>query len=239
MVGVDDGANSLDEAKRMISGAKKEGINKIIVTPHYSSRLKFEYDLKFAELKQIAQEEGVMIYRGCEYKLQDALVLKNDLITLADSDYILIEITDGILAEYVLNQIYQLKLNGYEVIIAHPERSFEKKDIDKLLKLKEMNVYFQLTAASIVGSFGRKIQKFSKELIEKGICHFIASDAHDSELRQFYFQEAKLYIKSNYNEHSQIDLLFKQNQEVILKGNGEVKECRFSRKRLIKRLLGL
>ncbi|ADQ45262.1 Protein-tyrosine-phosphatase [Caldicellulosiruptor kronotskyensis 2002] len=238
MVGVDDGAEDLDEAKKMIKLAKKEGINEIIVTPHYTSRLKVIYDNKFEEIQKIALQEGVMLHRGCEYKLQDALVQKSDLITLGGSDYVLIEITQGFLAEYVLNQVYELKLCGYEVIIAHPERSFEKKDIDKLKKLAEMNVYFQLTAASFIGAFGRQIKKFSEELLERGLCHFIASDAHNKSSRQFYFQEAKKYLKDTYNEHWQIDLLFEQNQKAILNGSGEFTAQRLTRKNFLKRLLG-
>lgn len=237
MPGVDDGAKDIDEAKRMLQVAKEEGIEKVIVTPHFNSRLKINYDIKFEELRKIAKQEGVMLYKGCEYKLQDALGQKSDLITLADSDYVLIEIVVDFLAEYVLNQIYQLKLSGYEVIIAHPERSFEKKDIEKLIKLRDMNVYFQLTAASIVGAFGRQVQKFSQKLLEKGLCHFIASDAHDDSGRQFYFSEVKNFLNRSYKEKFLSNLLFGQNQEAIINGQGYIQTISPIKENIFKKIL--
>ncbi|WPX08510.1 tyrosine-protein phosphatase [Anaerocellum danielii] len=236
MVGVDDGAKDLDEAKEMIKLAKKEGINEIIVTPHFTSRLKSLYHTKFEEIQKIALEEGVMLYRGCEYKLQDAISQKNDIITLAGSDYVLVEIASGILAEYVLNQVYQLKLCGYEVIIAHPERSFEKKDVEKLIRLRDMNVYFQLTAGSFVGLFGRRVQKFSEELLERGLCHFIASDAHDSSARKFYLKEVKRYLLSNYREKELSDVLLFQNAQSILKNSEIINIFTTSKKNLFERM---
>ncbi|ADQ05493.1 Protein-tyrosine-phosphatase [Caldicellulosiruptor owensensis OL] len=236
MVGVDDGAETLEEAKNMIKLAREEGITGIIVTPHYSAKLKFFYETKFKQLQEMSIEEGVMLYRGCEYKLKDALTQKDDLITLADSDYVLVEITSGILAEYVLNQIYELKLCGYEIIIAHPERSFEKKDIDKLVRLSEMGVYFQLTAGSFAGVFGRRVQKFAAELLEIGLCHFIASDAHDSKVRKFYFNEVKRYFKSNYKEKEPLDVLLTRNGESVLKNSGEIVTFSVSKKNIFERM---
>lgn len=237
MMGVDDGAQNLNEAKEMIRVAKKEGINQIVVTPHYSKKLEFMYEEKFNEILKIALEEGVVLHKGCEYKLSDALAKKDDLMTLADSDYILVEITTGILAEYVLNQIYELKLCGYEVIIAHPERSFEKKDIEKLKRLAQMNIYFQLTAGSFIGVFGRQVQKFANELLERGLCHFIASDAHDSNARKFYFTDVKRYLRTNFREKELSDVLLAQNGRSILRNSGQIIVIAASKKNIFERML--
>jgi len=236
MVDVDDGAETFEEAKNMLKLAQKEGIKEIIVTPHYSAKLKSLYETKFQQLEEIALREGVMLHRGCEYKLKDALAQKDDLITLAGSDYILVEVTSGILAEYVLNQIYALKLCGYEIIIAHPERSFEKKDIDRLVRLSEMGVYFQLTAGSFAGVFGRYVQKFSNEMIEMGLCHFIASDAHDSRIRRFFFNEARKYLKTNYKEKELSEVLLTQNAKKILKNSGQINGYTATRKNIFERI---
>ena len=48
----------------------------------------------------------------------------------------------------------------------------------------------QLTAGSLTGYFGKKIKKFSEQLIEADLTHFIASDAHNVRNRTFKMVEA-------------------------------------------------
>jgi protein-tyrosine phosphatase len=236
MVGVDDGAKDIDEAKEMIRLAKEEGIKEIIVTPHYTLELKRVYETKFEELQKLACREGIILHKGCEYKLQDAVVQKGELITLADSEFVLVEVTQTFLTEYVLNQIYDLKLCGYEIIIAHPERSFKGKDIEKLKKLGEMNVYFQLTAGSFLGMFGKQAQKLSQELLEIGLCHFVASDAHNSKSRSFCFKETRKYLKTIYTEEGNIDLLFENNPKAVFSKNEKVVTKHFKKRNFFERL---
>lgn len=76
-------------------------------------------------------------------------------------------------------------------IIIHPERNHATlNDPNKLLLLAEKGVLAQLTAKSYVSSFGKKIQKLSKQLIEGELVHLIVSDAHNTTTRSFYMEKA-------------------------------------------------
>jgi len=41
----------------------------------------------------------------------------------------------------------------------------------------------QVTAGSLTGAFGPQIERFSVSLVEQGLVHFIATDAHDPTAR--------------------------------------------------------
>jgi len=120
--------------------------------------------------------------------------LKDRLITLAGSDFIWWNHV-RVLGDFVYNQVYDLELAGYQVILAHPERSFTPADLTKLRKLGDMGVYFQITAGSIAGKFGKQIQRFAFKLLKEGLCHFVASDAHNPHSRAFFSSEAKVFFK--------------------------------------------
>ena len=58
----------------------------------------------------------------------------------------------------------------------------------------------QVTAQSLTGLFGSTARKFAERLIERGLVHFIASDAHDTEYRTPKLDEAFDWLKSHYGE---------------------------------------
>jgi len=227
--GVDDGPQSPEEKEDLINLANAEGITDIIATAHYSPYLEQVYEEKFEEAASMARSVGINLYSGCEYKLQDALLLKDRLITLAGSDFILVEITSGVLGDFVYNQVYDLELAGYQVILAHPERSFMPADLPKLRKLGDMGVYFQITAGSIAGKFGKQIQRFAFKLLEEGLCHFIASDAHNPHSRAFFSSEAKSILQKKELAPQAINLLFHENASKVLSGEPSIRS--FSLKR--------
>jgi len=68
-------------------------------------------------------------------------------------------------------------------------------DLPKLRKLGDMGVYFQITAGSIAGKFGKQIQRFAFKLLEEGLCHFAASDAHNPGSRAFFLLRQKVLYK--------------------------------------------
>jgi len=222
--GVDDGPQSAEETSALLQLAKAEGVTDIIATPHYSFLLEQVYEEKFQEAAELARSIGINLYSGCEYKLQDALVLKDRLITLAGSDFVLVEITSGVLGDFVYNQLYDLELAGYQIILAHPERSFTPTDLPKLKKLGDMGIYFQITAGSIAGKFGRRIQRFAFRLLEEGLCHFIASDAHNSKSRQFHILQAQIVLEGLGVKQETMETLFLANPSVIVYGDSYIKD---------------
>src|SRR5690606_77142 len=100
---------------------------------------------------------------------------------------------------YTSHLFFDLKMKGLIPVIVHPERNraiIEKPN--RLYRLIKDGSLSQVTAASIVGKFGKKIQEFSLKLIEHSLVHFIASDAHNVSSRSFHMREAYQEISKEF-----------------------------------------
>jgi protein-tyrosine phosphatase len=51
-----------------------------------------------------------------------------------------------------------------------------------------------------LGVFGRRAQEFCETLLERGLVHFVASDAHDCEHRPPRLDLAYAWLKKRYSE---------------------------------------
>ena len=77
--------------------------------------------------------------------------------------------------------VENLQERGFRVLLAHPERSPTfLRDIRRVEALVEQGAFVQLTAGSLVGSFGRTAWRYCSVLLERGLAHVVASDAHSA-----------------------------------------------------------
>lgn len=142
------------------------------------------------------------------------------LLTAAGtSSYILIEFPSNHVPAYARELFYDIQLEGLQPILVHPERNsgiIENPDI--LFDFIEQGVLSQITALSITGHFGKKIQKLSFKMIENQLTHFVASDAHNVSSRAFKMKGAFEMIEDSYG--SGVSRMFQNNAEsVILNGS--------------------
>ena len=77
-----------------------------------------------------------------------------------------------------------------------------------------MGVLFQIDAGSLIGNFGVKAKKMAFEMLSKGYCHLIGSDAHNNSRRNFCL--LKRMILLDLIKHVSI---FKKNSEKLLLGD--------------------
>lgn len=113
--------------------------------------------------------------------------------------------------------LFDIQVFGYIPIIVHPERNKELLEQPrKLYDFVKNGALTQVTAGSVVGRFGKNVQKFTIQIIEANLTHFIASDAHNTKGRSFYMSEAFDLVEDEYG----LDLvcLFLDNAEYVTKG---------------------
>jgi protein-tyrosine phosphatase len=81
-------------------------------------------------------------------------------------------------------------------IIAHPERNlvFQQKP-ELLAYLIGHGARVQLTASSLVGAFGAEAQAAARLFVERGMVHFIATDAHNTAKRPPRVREALVALR--------------------------------------------
>ena len=222
LFGIDDGAGTIDEAARLLKVAEEDGVSSVILTPHYSVLDGFiaDYDtvenLK-KELEERLKEDGINItlYTGNELFIHDKLdqMLDDKAVhTLAGSHYVLVEFPMDRYRDEYDEILYNMRISGYWIIIAHPERyAYVQKDPSFVCRWTDYGYYLQANTDSLKVV---KKEKVIDYLIKRRILHFIASDAHGV-YRPAVLSGAYKYITANYSKEV-ADRLFKVNPEKII-----------------------
>jgi protein-tyrosine phosphatase len=130
-----------------------------------------------------AAEIDIRLLAGAEVELLHCETLAADDLPglrLADSPYTLVELpfsADARFAEMLLG----LHRDVQPALLAHPERcrAFQQ-DPELLGRLVEQGMLAQVTAASFTGAYGRTVQDCAWTMLEQGLVHVVASDAHDA-----------------------------------------------------------
>ena len=125
--GIDDGAQNIKESLKLISEMKKLGFSKFIATPHtypgvYNNNNNSIKE-SFNKLNNELKNKNILRYAS-EYMIDSYLIEKaaeKSLITIKDN-YVLIEMS--FISEPInLHEIiFEINMNGYIPILAHPER---------------------------------------------------------------------------------------------------------------------
>ncbi|MBP3953165.1 tyrosine-protein phosphatase [Bacillus suaedae] len=225
--GIDDGPRTLAESLELAKLAERDGITTIVATPHHQhpsfmndgpSVLRAVDELN-TQLKE--NNINIEVVPSQEIRIHGDMIeqLKvGDLLTYGqDNQYLLIEFPSNHIPHYTTKLFYDLQVNNYIPIIAHPERNkvlIEKPDI--LYDFVKNGALAQVTSSSITGHFGKKIKKFSEQLVEANLAHFIASDAHNQGERPFRLQEAYGLIEKEFGTN--VVFGFKENAELLVEG---------------------
>lgn len=226
---VDDGADTIIEALEMGIEAKKEGINKIILTPHYmdGEYVNHKKDIVTAvkNLQKTFNDNGIDIElrAGQEIHINGNLInqIENDDILYTDKDikkYVMLEFPHVGIPEYSNDIIFELKIRGITPVIVHPERNIGlQKNPSLLYDLVSHGCLTQITATSFTGGFGKKVQKFTDEIIEANLGFVFSSDAHNLKGRRFMMAEAFSRLENKYG----INIVneYKKNSELIWNGD--------------------
>ena len=129
---VDDGPKKLASSVAIVRKLVEQGVTDIIATPHYVAETNFvspraQNQRVLAVVKKAVAVEGlkVNIYLGNEIYIDDkitALLEAGKLSTLADSEYLLVELPLDEEYPNYKDILRDLLESGYRVILAHPER---------------------------------------------------------------------------------------------------------------------
>lgn len=198
--GVDDGVRTLDEAVEMARAAAAEGVTAIAATPHVrhdypTSAARMEHGV--ADVRRAIQAAGldVEVVAGGELDLEFSDGLSDDEIRRfslgATGRYVLLEFPDSGWPLALDARIASLRAKGVVALLAHPERNSEVRSRPSVLAAAvERGALVQLTAGSLEGRMGRTTQATARRLLQLGLVHVLASDAHHPELRAFGFAGA-------------------------------------------------
>ena len=206
---IDDGAKNPEKSAEMVKQALAQGVDTIVATPHFNID---EIDIeKFLEkrsdsirmLQEAVEQAGVSqpeIIPGAEVYLLPGTADTEDIhrLCIEGTNCMLVEMPIGRWTGWVFNEIYKLRQRDIVPILAHLERYVsDKENIEKVIRLLDMEVCVQINADDVSAFKYRKIIKHFA-----GNCEMIVlgSDSHDPEKRPSRIGKACKVLEKKFGE---------------------------------------
>lgn len=226
--GIDDGSKDMETSLKLAQEAVENGITHALLTPHHMNGVYINHKSDIIRLTEEFQkaitDTGIelTVFPGQEVRINGDLLqaLDDDDILFADDGnrYLMLEFPDDDVPTYTTDMIYQLQMRGIVPIIVHPERNTKiMKHPEIMYQLLEKGCLSQITASSYVGTFGEKVETFSRQLISTGQAYVFASDTHDLPGRKYEMNEAFKKMKSEFGQGLSDE--FKENAKFIINGD--------------------
>lgn len=222
--GLDDGARNMEESLALLRMAAAAGTTDIVASSH--SNLKFAFDPQVAEesIAALQLSAGAIprIHYGCELHvtmegIEDALRFPGKY-TIGHGSYLLLEFSDFLVSKAISGVFGRLLARGIRPIVAHPERNpVLRQRVSELAEWVEQGCCLQVTAQSVLGRFGRAAESAGHELMERGLVHLLASDAHDLRRRPPILSGVSRYVEKAFDRET-ADRLLLENPRAVLDG---------------------
>jgi protein-tyrosine phosphatase len=205
--GIDDGAQTLSEALALARGAVADGITTAVMTPHVHPG-RYENNLSsisqaVIHFREILAEENIplKIIAGGEIHLSPEImdhVETDELPFIGFVDgyrVVLIEFPPGHIPVGSDRLVQWLFGRNIRPMIAHPERNKDvMRNLEKIYPFVAMGCMLQLTAASVIGQFGKPAQQCALGMLEREWATVLATDAHNIKNRPPNMSLARDYL---------------------------------------------
>jgi len=222
----------MEESLEMARIAERDGIEKIVATPHLFRGNFIHEDLsiiekKRSELNQALKENNihVEILAGAEvhisHNLVDEIRKNRENLVLNQSSYMFVEFPSDLVFSGAKILFFDLMSEGINPIIAHPERnSVFIHNPSLLYELIQMGGLSQANSGSFSGLYGSRVEEAVLHFLELNLIHFIASDSHNTHSLVSRLSEATKRAQVIVGEES-ARALVKDNPRAVL-DDGEI-----------------
>jgi len=224
LFGLDDGAPDIEVSLAMLRMAGEHGTTDIVASPHANLEYRFDGERIAAHKAELdaRNDSGVRVHLGCDFHLQyenieDALKQPRKY-TIAGGPYLLVEFSDLLILKTTTQIFEGLMAAGMRPLITHPERNpLLQQRLGELRKWVELGCALQVTGQSLEGQFGGRALKFAETLMDEGLVHCVASDAHDLKRRPPRLDTAFAQVEKRWGGET-AEMLFRVNPGAILQG---------------------
>jgi protein-tyrosine phosphatase len=202
--GVDDGARTVEDVIDAVQRMTREGIRKILTTPHLQGSLTTDRSAVGERLDELeeAWERGAEVIgqhfpevefrRGCEIMLDvPDVTFEDPRMRLAGTSFVLVEWPRLHLPPATAQVLRRIRDDGYLPIVAHPERyvGFDPA-LNLVREWREAGAYLQVSYGSLDGQFGGEARRIAFRLLRRGWVDYLASDFHGRPDRKLLKREA-------------------------------------------------
>lgn len=188
--GIDDGAQTVEDSKNMLNTYKELGFKSVTATPHVMANVYENTPSSIANAYNQVKESfsnqnsNLLVNYSAEYMVDECLeekILKNKII-LIRGKYLLIEMS-YLQPSINFDKIVQLLIEKeITPILAHPERYLYLTPGDTTFSnFLAKGGLLQLNLLSISNHYGDQIKSNALKMLEKGMIHICATDAHKVE----------------------------------------------------------
>lgn len=209
--GIDDGAKDINDSKNLLESVKKIGFSECIATPHIFSGV---WENTTETITTALEKTKTMLNEpslraAAEYMMDsnfyDSLKKEQPLLTLKEN-FVLVEMSYMNAPIQLYDIIFEIQLQGYKPILAHPERYlFYGTNWKEFQKLKKAGCLFQLNLLSTTGYYGIGVTKIAQNLLDLNLYDFVGSDVHhekhvasfENKIKLKNFSSLESIIKNN------------------------------------------
>lgn len=186
---MDDGSRSIEESLKLINMQHRQGVDKIIATPHFYAN--DESVNSFLERRQASFEllkpnlapNAPQIILGAEVKYYHGISKMENLKALRaqDSEILLLEMPFSRWTEYMLREITEMSLMGnVKLVLAHIERYLSLQSREVMEKVYSGEIFTQVNASFFANLSTRRK---AVAMLRQGKIHFVGSDCHNTTSR--------------------------------------------------------
>ena len=184
---LDDGSPNLPTSLTMLGGLAAIGFDEVCATPHQKAG-QFLPDLQHVTRTYEAVVEAiggrVKMHLAAENMWDDVFFERSQAGTIPSydgGDAFLFELRPSELPLGLTEHIFRLRMAGKLPVMAHPERYVQLCKDPALIDQLRRDVAFVVDLGAIGGYHGKHEHKHARRLVEDGIAHAVASDAHTPE----------------------------------------------------------
>ncbi|WKW47379.1 histidinol phosphatase [Myroides sp. JBRI-B21084] len=219
LYGLDDGSKSLQETRELIESLQLFGFKQFITTPHTTplvwENTKEQIVEQYNKVKIELGFSTKQLKVASEYLMDDSFLkrIENEKLLCIKDNYVLVEMSYINPPIHLYEIIMELHSQGYQPILAHPERyNFYKNDYASFKKLKSAGCLFQMNLLSSTGYYGSGIAEVSDYLLKENMYDFVGSDVHHKKHIDAFGDEIKLKNVDLFEQLIQKNDFFKEKE---------------------------
>ena len=215
--GVDDGFQSEADSIEALHYVEQLGFAKMCLTPHFMK----QYDNNKEKIvprfeafrKKVSNKCKIQLRLGAEHMLDSDFPehFKRGFLTIDSENSLVLCETSYLMCEpNTTVMLYDIMLDGYTPVIAHPER-YQYASKQYYERWKDKGYLYQLNLLSLTGAYGELAMVKSHHMLRDGMYDYVGTDLHRLDNFRSFLSRLRLSTK----EIDALHLLFENNAKLF------------------------
>lgn len=223
--GIDDGATDIDMSLEMARMLVADGVHTVACTPHiYPGMYENSGDgirAAIIDLQARLNAEGIplRLVQGADVHIDPGLVkgIRDGRVpTINGTRYLLLEPPHHVAPPNFEQEVFGLLVAGIIPVITHPERlRWIEDNYDLFVRLVKGGAMMQITAGAVTGRFGSRPQYWAERMLDEGLVHILATDAHHPRRRPPLLAEARDAVAQRLGAEEATHLVVTRPQGIV------------------------